>query len=104
MMIYGSNEKEYHFLLKGHEDLRLDERVMQLFNLVNRLLLCHPKTEHKEELNSLKTQVNRLYDDNITDLKEFDKDKTKTIIDIQSMMNKLYMLLDQIKTLINDKR
>jgi hypothetical protein len=62
------------------------------------------KAEHKKELNELKAQVNRLYDDNITDLKEFDKDKTKTIIDIQSMMNKLYMLLDQIKTLINDKR
>ena len=26
------------FLLKGHEDLRQDERVMQLFGLVNTLL------------------------------------------------------------------
>lgn len=32
------------FLLKGHEDLRQDERVMQLFGLVNTLLLNDPKT------------------------------------------------------------
>ena len=34
----GSDGKEYQFLLKGHEDLRQDERVMQLFGLVNSLL------------------------------------------------------------------
>lgn len=32
------------FLLKGHEDLRQDERVMQLFGLVNTLLLNDPDT------------------------------------------------------------
>ena len=32
------------FLLKGHEDLRQDERVMQLFGLVNSLLLNTPET------------------------------------------------------------
>ena len=48
MCIYGSNEKEYHFLLKGHEDLRLDERVMQLFKLVNKLLCQNPQTETKD--------------------------------------------------------
>lgn len=32
------------FLLKGHEDLRQDERVMQLFGLVNTLLLGDPDT------------------------------------------------------------
>lgn len=32
------------FLLKGHEDLRQDERVMQLFGLVNTLLLSDPDT------------------------------------------------------------
>ncbi|CAD8129655.1 unnamed protein product [Paramecium sonneborni] len=36
--MFGNDSKEYHFLLKGHEDLRQDERVMQLFSLVNRLL------------------------------------------------------------------
>lgn len=40
----GSNGKDYMFLLKGHEDLRQDERVMQLFGLVNTLLLNDPDT------------------------------------------------------------
>jgi FKBP12-rapamycin complex-associated protein len=34
----GNDGKDYVFLLKGHEDLRQDERVMQLFGLVNALL------------------------------------------------------------------
>ncbi|XP_076451616.1 serine/threonine-protein kinase mTOR-like isoform X2 [Babylonia areolata] len=38
LSIFGSDGKEYQFLLKGHEDLRQDERVMQLFGLVNSLL------------------------------------------------------------------
>ncbi len=36
--IVGSDGFDYNFLLKGHEDLRQDERVMQLFGLVNTLL------------------------------------------------------------------
>lgn len=40
----GSNGKEYQFVLKGHEDLRQDERVMQLFGLVNSLLLANTDT------------------------------------------------------------
>jgi serine/threonine-protein kinase mTOR len=42
--IRGSNGKDYIFLLKGHEDLRQDERVMQIFGLVNTLLLYDPDT------------------------------------------------------------
>ncbi|EKM51709.1 uncharacterized protein PHACADRAFT_262011 [Phanerochaete carnosa HHB-10118-sp] len=38
LAIKGSDCKDYHFVLKGHEDLRQDERVMQLFSLVNNLL------------------------------------------------------------------
>ncbi|KAJ3030013.1 UNVERIFIED_CONTAM: phosphatidylinositol kinase- protein kinase tor1, partial [Siphonaria sp. JEL0065] len=38
LSIKGNNGVEYQFLLKGHEDLRQDERVMQLFGLVNTLL------------------------------------------------------------------
>ncbi|XP_074653906.1 serine/threonine-protein kinase mTOR-like [Tubulanus polymorphus] len=44
LSIFGSNGQEYTFLLKGHEDLRQDERVMQLFGLVNSLLLENPET------------------------------------------------------------
>lgn len=62
------------------------------------------KDEHKEELKLLKNQVNKLYEDSINDLKAFDKDKTQSIIDFTSILNKQSMLLDQIKTLINDKR
>ena len=40
----GSDGHSYMFLLKGHEDLRQDERVMQLFGLVNTLLDNDPET------------------------------------------------------------
>lgn len=40
----GSDNQEYMYLLKGHEDLRQDERVMQLFGLVNMLLANSPDT------------------------------------------------------------
>ena len=38
MTVRGSNGEQYQFLLKGHEDIRQDERVMQLFGLANTLL------------------------------------------------------------------
>ena len=44
LQISGSDGSEYPFLLKGHEDLRQDERVMQLFGLVNTLLARDPET------------------------------------------------------------
>ncbi|KAJ3037894.1 phosphatidylinositol kinase- protein kinase tor1 [Rhizophlyctis rosea] len=44
LTIKGSDGKEYQYLLKGHEDLRQDERVMQLFGLVNTLLGTDPET------------------------------------------------------------
>lgn len=44
LRIEGSDGKTYNFLLKGHEDLRQDERVMQLFGLVNTLLQRDPET------------------------------------------------------------
>eukprot|EP01113_Clastostelium_recurvatum_P006582 TRINITY_DN1298_c0_g1_i1.p1 TRINITY_DN1298_c0_g1~~TRINITY_DN1298_c0_g1_i1.p1 ORF type:complete len:2380 (+),score=927.36 TRINITY_DN1298_c0_g1_i1:62-7201(+) len=44
LSIHGSDGVEYGFLLKGHEDLRQDERVMQLFGLVNTLLSNNHET------------------------------------------------------------
>jgi FKBP12-rapamycin complex-associated protein len=38
MTLKGSDGIVYAFVLKGHEDIRQDERVMQLFGLVNTLL------------------------------------------------------------------
>lgn len=54
LIFAGSNGKDYMFLLKGHEDLRQDERVMQLFGLVNTLLLHDPDTFRR----NLTIQVN----------------------------------------------
>ncbi|KAF4714908.1 phosphatidylinositol kinase- protein kinase tor1, partial [Perkinsus olseni] len=34
----GSDGRSYKFVLKGHEDLKQDERVMQLFGLINSLV------------------------------------------------------------------
>ena len=47
LSIVGSDGVEYAFLLKGHEDLRQDERVMQLFGLVNTLLAQDAQTTQK---------------------------------------------------------
>ncbi|KZF22892.1 phosphatidylinositol 3-kinase tor2 [Xylona heveae TC161] len=38
MSLKGSDGNSYTYVLKGHEDLRQDERCMQLFGLVNTLL------------------------------------------------------------------
>ncbi|KZT69244.1 phosphatidylinositol 3-kinase [Daedalea quercina L-15889] len=38
LSLRGSDGKDHQYALKGHEDLRQDERVMQLFSLVNNLL------------------------------------------------------------------
>ena len=47
IIIYGNDGKEYPFLLKGHEDIRQDERVMQLFGLINTLLSKDSDTREK---------------------------------------------------------
>ena len=39
----GADGVKYDYLLKGHEDIRQDERVMQLFGLVNTLLSTDPE-------------------------------------------------------------
>eukprot|EP01012_Entosiphon_sulcatum_P054443 TRINITY_DN7521_c0_g1_i1.p1 TRINITY_DN7521_c0_g1~~TRINITY_DN7521_c0_g1_i1.p1 ORF type:complete len:2724 (+),score=384.89 TRINITY_DN7521_c0_g1_i1:801-8174(+) len=44
----GSDGNDYTFLLKGHEDLRQDERVMQLFGLVNTLLAGDTTTSRRD--------------------------------------------------------
>jgi len=47
LSMFGSDGKEYPFLLKGHEDLRQDERVMQLFGLINTLLANDHETANR---------------------------------------------------------
>lgn len=41
--IFGSNEKQYYFLIKGVEDVRLDQRIENLFNLMNSIFEQDPK-------------------------------------------------------------
>ena len=41
----GEDGNDYFFLLKGHEDLRQDERVMQVFGLTNALLATDRHTD-----------------------------------------------------------
>ena len=48
MSMTGHDGREYLFLLKGHEDIRQDERVMQLFGLVNTLLSIDDQTSKKD--------------------------------------------------------
>ena len=48
LTISGSDGSKHAFLLKGHEDLRQDERVMQLFGLVNTLLSTDRDTSKKD--------------------------------------------------------
>lgn len=56
LSIFGSDGREYKFLLKGHEDLRQDERVMQLFGLVN-ILLKNDQATAKNELDITRYNV-----------------------------------------------
>ena len=56
LRIVGSDGKDYTFLLKGHEDLRQDERVMQLFGLCNTLLAADAET-FKRHLSIVKYPV-----------------------------------------------
>ncbi|MEW5302322.1 MAG: hypothetical protein WDW36_005122 [Sanguina aurantia] len=49
LTIHGGDGAEYMFLLKGHEDLRQDERVMQLFGLVNSML-SHDRVTSERDL------------------------------------------------------
>ena len=46
--LIGSDGLTYKYLLKGHEDLRLDERVMQLLGLVNNSLEAHSSTKRRD--------------------------------------------------------
>jgi phosphatidylinositol kinase/protein kinase (PI-3 family) len=43
VVIKGQDGNFYQYLLKGHEDLRLDERIMQFFRLINSLIVKDTK-------------------------------------------------------------
>ncbi|KAJ3417524.1 hypothetical protein HDV05_003388 [Chytridiales sp. JEL 0842] len=47
VVLKGSNGANYTFLFKGHEDLRLDERVQQLLKAMNEMLLSDKTTRSR---------------------------------------------------------
>eukprot|EP01062_Namystynia_karyoxenos_P049843 TRINITY_DN3839_c1_g1_i2.p1 TRINITY_DN3839_c1_g1~~TRINITY_DN3839_c1_g1_i2.p1 ORF type:complete len:3014 (+),score=931.13 TRINITY_DN3839_c1_g1_i2:140-9181(+) len=49
LSLFGTDGKKYMYLLKGHEDLRLDQRVMQLLDLTNTLLRHDRRAMAKSE-------------------------------------------------------
>ena len=48
IQIEGEDGSLYYFLLKGHEDLRQDERAMQVLGLVNSLLANDRRTANND--------------------------------------------------------
>ncbi|KAI9352104.1 armadillo-type protein [Obelidium mucronatum] len=48
LTIKGADGVDYQYLLKGHDDMRQDERVMQLFGLVNTLLNLDAETFQRQ--------------------------------------------------------
>ena len=48
--LIGTDNKEYKYLLKSHEDLRQDERIIQVFNFVNSILSTNKETSNKNLL------------------------------------------------------
>ena len=48
LIINGSDGRDWEFLLKGHEDIRQDERVMQLLGLINGLLARDHETSDRD--------------------------------------------------------
>lgn len=45
MRMLGSNGQSYKYLLKGREDLRLDQHIMQFFSLVNSILRMNKSSD-----------------------------------------------------------
>lgn len=44
LTINGHDQRDYNFLVKGGEDLRLDQRIEQLFEIMNGVFKASPKT------------------------------------------------------------
>jgi len=48
LKIRGNDEHDYPFLVKGGEDLRLDQRVEQLFSVMNQIFKRDPHTSKRK--------------------------------------------------------
>jgi len=47
LTIFGSDAREHRYLVKFGEDLRQDQRIEQLFNLMNKILDSDPTCRHR---------------------------------------------------------
>jgi DNA-dependent protein kinase catalytic subunit len=47
LTIHGSDERSRHYLVKGGEDLRMDQRVEQVFSAMNDILRADPATSRR---------------------------------------------------------
>jgi hypothetical protein len=47
LTIFGSDAREHKYLVKFGEDLRQDQRIEQLFNLMNKILDQDPTCRHR---------------------------------------------------------
>lgn len=47
LTMFGNNEKKYSVLVKGGEDLRLDQRIEQIFSVMNIILLKDVECEKR---------------------------------------------------------
>lgn len=48
VIIRGNDEKEYPYLVKGGEDLRQDQRIEQLFFLMNQVFIKDPACSQRK--------------------------------------------------------
>ena len=46
--IFGNNEKSYDYLVKGGEDLRLDQRIQEVFKVMNEILIKNSNCAKKK--------------------------------------------------------
>jgi len=56
IVIRGDDEQEYKFLVKGGDDLRMDQRIQQLFNVMNKIFRSDPECAQR----SLKLRTYRV--------------------------------------------
>lgn len=62
-------------------------------------VVAHLYRESKKENNNLNERIKEVYENHKDDLKQFLNEKNQTIVDINSTMSKVMMLLDQLKDL-----
>jgi hypothetical protein len=61
LAFYGSNGKMYGFLLKGEDNLQLDERIMQLLKTVNQMFVSYAKKLGGSERHNWRSMRSRHY-------------------------------------------